>query len=380
MTANQPLRDRADLALAYTPGVAAGSRWRSPPTRPSPRVHLARSNTVAVVTDGTAVLGLGDIGPLAALPVMEGKAVLFKEFGGIDSVPICLDTADVGRDRRDHRPPRAHASAGSTSRTSRAPRCFEIERRLQERLDIPVFHDDQHGTAIVVLAALRERARRSLAATWPTCGVVVSGAGAAGVAITRILARRRGPRPRGLRLARASRPEPRTTWPRTRPAGGDDQPTRAHRHHRGGAGGRRRLRRRLRRHRCPRRPWPRWRATASSSPWPTPTRRCTRTWRARHARGRRHGPQSTTPTRSTTCWRSRASSAARSDSGATRITEEMKLAAATGDRRPGGRTRPRADRAERVRRAGQPGRGRGGGPARARGPALRRSPAAVPVG
>ena len=179
-----PLRDRADLALAYTPGVAAVC------TAIAQDPALAydytwKSHTVAVVTDGTAVLGLGDIGPEAALPVMEGKALLFKHFGDVDAVPICLDVTDV--DELVETVVRlAPAFGGINLEDISAPRCFEVERRLQERLDIPVFHDDQHGTAIVVLAALMGAARltgRPLA----DLRVVCSGAGAAGIAVSRLL-------------------------------------------------------------------------------------------------------------------------------------------------------------------------------------------------
>ena len=143
------------------------------------------SNTVAVVTDGTAVLGLGDIGPRAAMPVMEGKAVLFKQFGGVDAVPICLDTTDV--DEIVETVVRLAPSFGGINLEDiSAPRCFEIEGRLKQRLDIPVFHDDQHGTAVVVLAALGN-ALRLTGRLMETTRVVVSGAGAAGVAVTRIL-------------------------------------------------------------------------------------------------------------------------------------------------------------------------------------------------
>ena len=156
MTASQPLRDRADLALLYTPGVAAVSLAIAADPSLAAR-YTTRSNTVAVVTDGTAVLGLGDIGPLAALPVMEGKAVLFKHFAGIDSVPVCLETGTV-EELVDAIARLAPTYGGINLEDISAPRCFEIERRLQERLDIPVFHDDQHGTAIVVLAALTNAA------------------------------------------------------------------------------------------------------------------------------------------------------------------------------------------------------------------------------
>ena len=184
VAATVPLRDRTDLSLAYTPGVAEVC------TAIAERPELAheytwKSNTVAVVTDGTAVLGLGDIGPLAALPVMEGKAILFKQFGGVDAVPICLDCTDV--DAVVETVVRlAPAFGGINLEDISAPRCFEIENRLRERLDIPVFHDDQHGTAIVLLAALRNAAK----VTGRTLGdlrAVISGAGAAGVAIAKIL-------------------------------------------------------------------------------------------------------------------------------------------------------------------------------------------------
>jgi malate dehydrogenase (oxaloacetate-decarboxylating) len=179
-----PLRDTADLSLAYTPGVArvcmAIAEDPSLATR-----YTWTSRLVAVVTDGTAVLGLGDIGPVASLPVMEGKACLFKEFAGLDAVPIALDTTDVD-EIVDTVARLAPSFGGINLEDISAPRCFEIEDRLRERLDIPVFHDDQHGTAIVVLAALRNAARltgRELG----DLRVVVSGAGAAGVACTKML-------------------------------------------------------------------------------------------------------------------------------------------------------------------------------------------------
>jgi malate dehydrogenase (oxaloacetate-decarboxylating) len=178
------VRDNAGLALAYTPGVGRVS------------VALARdpglafdytwkSNAILIVTDGTAVLGLGDIGPVAALPVMEGKSLLFKEFGGVDCVPICLDTTDVD-EIVDTVVRIAPAYGGVNLEDISSPRCFEIEQRLQSRLQIPVFHDDQHGTAVVVTAALTNAARltgRDLA----DLVVVISGAGAAGVAIVDML-------------------------------------------------------------------------------------------------------------------------------------------------------------------------------------------------
>ncbi|MFZ8927335.1 MAG: NAD(P)-dependent malic enzyme [Candidatus Nanopelagicales bacterium] len=178
------IRDREGLALAYTPGVARVS------TAIADDVELAReytwkSNTVLVVTDGTAVLGLGDIGPEAALPVMEGKALLFKEFGGVDAVPICLATKDV--DEIIETVVRISPAYGGVNLEDiSAPRCFEIEDRLDAALDIPVFHDDQHGTAVVVLAALLNAAR-VVGRPISDLRAVVSGAGAAGVAVTDIL-------------------------------------------------------------------------------------------------------------------------------------------------------------------------------------------------
>jgi malate dehydrogenase (oxaloacetate-decarboxylating) len=184
MTTSVPLRDGADLALAYTPGVARVCEAIA--AQPAlMREYTWVPNTVAIVTDGTAVLGLGDIGPRAAMPVMEGKAVLFKQFGGVDAVPICLDCTDV--DALVETVVRLAPSFGGINLEDiSAPRCFEVEQMLKERLDIPVFHDDQHGTAIVVLAALRG----ALALTGrrlETTRIVVAGAGAAGVAVTRIL-------------------------------------------------------------------------------------------------------------------------------------------------------------------------------------------------
>ena len=184
VAATVALRDAADLSLAYTPGVAEVC------TAIAEQPALVddftwKSKVVAVVTDGTAVLGLGDIGPRASLPVMEGKAILFKQFGGVDAVPIALDCTDV--DEIVETVVRLAPSFGGINLEDiAAPRCFEIERRLKEALDIPVFHDDQHGTAVVTLAALRNAARltgRKLA----DLRAVVSGAGAAGVAIARIL-------------------------------------------------------------------------------------------------------------------------------------------------------------------------------------------------
>ncbi|WP_327295281.1 MULTISPECIES: NADP-dependent malic enzyme [unclassified Streptomyces] len=182
--ATVPVRDRDDLSLAYTPGVA---KVCSAIAEKPELVHdyTWKSQVVAVVTDGTAVLGLGDIGPEASLPVMEGKAILFKQFGGVDAVPIALATTDTD-EIIDTVVRLAPSFGGVNLEDISAPRCFEIERRLQEQLDIPVFHDDQHGTAVVTLAALRNAAiltGRSLG----QLRAVISGAGAAGVAIAKIL-------------------------------------------------------------------------------------------------------------------------------------------------------------------------------------------------
>ncbi len=180
-----PLRDANDLSLAYTPGVA---RVCSAIEAEPALVHdyTWKSRVVAVVTDGSAVLGLGNIGPAASLPVMEGKAVLFKEFGGVDAVPICLDATEVD-DIVETVVRLAPGFGGINLEDISAPRCFAIEDALKERLDIPVFHDDQHGTAIVVLAALQGAARLTGRAL-SNLRIVVSGAGAAGVAVTKILA------------------------------------------------------------------------------------------------------------------------------------------------------------------------------------------------
>ncbi|MFV2009807.1 MULTISPECIES: NAD(P)-dependent malic enzyme [unclassified Micromonospora] len=178
------LADREDLSLAYTPGVArVCEAIAADPTLVDDYTWV--SHTVAVVTDGTAVLGLGDIGPRAAMPVMEGKAVLFKQFGDVDAVPICLDTRDIDAIVATVTA-LAPSFGGINLEDISAPRCFEIERRLDEALPIPVFHDDQHGTAIVVLAALRN-AVALLDRKLGDLRVVISGAGAAGVAVTRML-------------------------------------------------------------------------------------------------------------------------------------------------------------------------------------------------
>ncbi|MDO3702320.1 NADP-dependent malic enzyme [Micromonospora sp. C28SCA-DRY-2] len=184
VTSTVPLTSREDLSLAYTPGVARVCEAIAADETLADDYTWV-SHTVAVVTDGSAVLGLGNIGPRAALPVMEGKAVLFKQFAGVDAVPVCLDTQDVDEIVAVVRA-LAPSFGGINLEDISAPRCFEVERRLDEALDIPVFHDDQHGTAIVVLAALRNAAtllNRKLG----DLRVAVSGAGAAGVAVTKML-------------------------------------------------------------------------------------------------------------------------------------------------------------------------------------------------
>ena len=184
VAATVPLRDADDLSMSYTPGVARVCEAIVADPEAA-HEYTWVSNTVAVVTDGTAVLGLGDIGPAAAMPVMEGKAVLFKQFGGVDAIPVALATTDV--DEIVETVVRLAPTFGGVNLEDiSAPRCFEIERRLIERLDIPVFHDDQHGTAVVVMAALLNAVRltdREL----DDLKIVISGAGAAGVAILRML-------------------------------------------------------------------------------------------------------------------------------------------------------------------------------------------------
>src|ERR1700742_3602147 len=184
ITSSVPVTGPDDLSLAYTPGVARVC------TAIADQPELARTytwvaNTVAVVSDGTAVLGLGDIGPAAAMPVMEGKALLFKNFGGVDAVPICLACTGVD-ELVETVAALAPSFGGINLEDISAPRCFEVEDRLRERLDIPVFHDDQHGTAIVTLAALRNAARLT-GRPLSDLRAVVAGAGASGIAVAKIL-------------------------------------------------------------------------------------------------------------------------------------------------------------------------------------------------
>lgn len=179
-----PVKSREDLSYAYTPGVAEPCKVIAE-NKEEAYTYTIKSNTVAVVSDGSAVLGLGNIGPYAAMPVMEGKAVLFKEFGGVNAVPICLDTQDTEEIIKTVAY-LAPGFGGINLEDISAPRCFEIEERLKQILDIPVFHDDQHGTAIVVLAGIIN-ALKITGKDKNTCKVVVNGAGSAGVAITRLL-------------------------------------------------------------------------------------------------------------------------------------------------------------------------------------------------
>src|ERR1700754_4918478 len=184
VNAKLPLKTRDDLSMAYTPGVGRVSMaiYEDPAKGWALTI---RGNTVAVVSDGTAVLGLGDIGPVAAMPVMEGKALLFKEFAGVDAFPLCIDTKDVDEIVAFVKAV-APTFGGINLEDISAPRCFEIERRLRAELDIPVFHDDQHGTAIVVNAALTN-ALRCVSKSLADARIVVAGGGAAGTAIVSLL-------------------------------------------------------------------------------------------------------------------------------------------------------------------------------------------------
>lgn len=183
-TAKAPVNSREDLALCYTPGVAEPCKVIAQDKEAAYK-YTMKANTVAVISDGSAVLGLGNIGPHAAMPVMEGKAVLFKEFGGVNAVPICLDTQDTEEIIKAVTW-LAPGFGGINLEDISAPRCFEIEERLKATLDIPVFHDDQHGTAIVVLAGIIN-ALKVVGKKKEDCRVVVNGAGSAGVAITKLL-------------------------------------------------------------------------------------------------------------------------------------------------------------------------------------------------
>ena len=179
-----PVKSREALSLAYTPGVAEPCKVIAE-DKEAAYTYTIKANTVAVISDGSAVLGLGNIGPYAAMPVMEGQAVLFKEFGGVNAVPICLDTQDTEEIIQTVKNI-APAFGGINLEDISAPRCFEIEERLKEMLDIPVFHDDQHGTAIVVLAGIIN-SLKVVNKKKEDCKVVVNGAGSAGIAITKLL-------------------------------------------------------------------------------------------------------------------------------------------------------------------------------------------------
>ncbi len=184
VVAKAKVNSREDLAIAYTPGVAEPCKVIAK-DRDAAYKYTIKSNTIAVVSDGSAVLGLGNIGPYAAMPVMEGKAVLFKEFGGVNAVPICLDTQDTEEIIKTI-VNIAPGFGGINLEDISAPRCFEIETRLKELLNIPVFHDDQHGTAIIVLAGIIN-ALKVVGKKKEDCKVVVNGAGSAGIAITKLL-------------------------------------------------------------------------------------------------------------------------------------------------------------------------------------------------
>ncbi len=248
------LESRDDLSLAYTPGVARVCEAIAEDPALT-RHYTWVPNTVAVVTDGTAVLGLGDIGPAAAMPVMEGKAVLFKAFGGVDAVPICLDTTDV-EEIIETVVRLAPSFGGINLEDISAPRCFEIEDRLKERLDIPVFHDDQHGTAVVALAALTN-ALKLTGRDPESTRVVISGCRGGRCRGRQDPARggHQGPRrdrPQGRAALLARRPHPGEAGA----GGADRRPDRTQRHAGRRAGRRRRLHRRLRRAPCPRSRWP----------------------------------------------------------------------------------------------------------------------------
>ncbi len=184
IVSKSPVNSREDLSIAYTPGVAEPCKVIAE-NKEAAYTYTMKANTIAVVSDGSAVLGLGNIGPYAAMPVMEGKAVLFKEFGGVNAIPICLDTQDTEEIIKAVTY-LAPGFGGINLEDISAPRCFEIEERLKKILDIPVFHDDQHGTAIVVLAGIIN-ALKVVKKEKENCKVVVNGAGSAGVAITKLL-------------------------------------------------------------------------------------------------------------------------------------------------------------------------------------------------
>ena len=325
VTSKVPLRNRDDLSMAYTPGVGRVSMAIAEHPEDVWRL-TTKGNTVAVVTDGSAVLGLGNIGPGAAMPVMEGKAALFKRFADIDAWPICLDTQDTDEIVRAVEMI-APGFGGINLEDIAAPRCFEIERRLRASLDIPVFHDDQHGTAIVVLAALTNALRvvkKDLAAV----RIVVSGGGAAGTAIVTLLLAAGVTDVVVVDRAGALSADDDTLSPVHRELAAVTNPRRVTRR----PARRPRRRRRLHRRERPRRAQAgvdqgHGRRTRSSSRSPTPTPRSTRPRRRSTPRSSRAAAR-TTPTRSTTCWPSPASSAACSTRAPREVTIDMLLRAA----------------------------------------------------
>ena len=275
------LKHRDDLSRAYTPGVARVCLAIAENPADARRLTIKR-NTVAVVTDGSAVLGLGNIGPAAALPVMEGKAALFKRFAGVDAWPVCLDTQDSDEIVMIVKAI-APVYGGVNLEDISAPRCFEIERRLRAELDIPVFHDDQHGTAIVVLAALIN-ALRVVDKDIADVQFVVSGVGAAGSAIIRLLIAPGGDQDHRLRQQGRRARCTRGFLGDAQLAGGEHERREALRQSEGGAAGRRRLHRRLGPEHLGRATTsPAWRRTPSSSRWPIRSRRSTRSTAQQHA-------------------------------------------------------------------------------------------------
>ena len=300
--------NRDDLSTAYTPGVAEPCR-RIAANRDDVYRYTAKGNLVAVVSDGTAVLGLGDIGPEAAMPVMEGKALLFKEFADVDAFPICLDTKDVEEIIRTVKY-LAPTFGGINLEDISAPRCFEIEKRLKEELDIPVFHDDQHGTAIVVCAGLLN-ALKLVGKEMEHVNIVINGAGSAGISIAKLLMQFGAGNI--VLVDKNGAVSVDEDW--LNPAQRQMAEVTNKRNERGplaevirdkdvfiGVSARRSSRRR----------WSLpWRRTPSCSPWPTPPRRSCPKRRQRAVRGSLPPAAATTPTRSTTCWCSPASSGAR---------------------------------------------------------------------
>ena len=306
MNTKHPIRNRDDLSMIYTPGVARVSLAIAKNSEDARRLTIKR-NSIAVVTDGSAVLGLGNLGPEAALPVMEGKAALFKRFGDIDAWPLCLDTQDV-----DEIVKVVHAIApgfaGIDLEDISAPRCFEVERRLRQQLEIPVFHDDQHGTAIVVLGALYN-ALRVVDKQISDVKIVMSGAGAAGTAVIKLLLaagardvvvgdivgvvhRGRGDLVGELEWLAETPTSSGSPVPSGRPW---SAPTSSSASRCLGC--------------CLVPMWRRWQIGRSCSPWPT---RCPRWIPPRHLSTRQSSPPvvRTSRTRSTTCWRSLGSSVA----------------------------------------------------------------------